>query len=135
MTLPCVLNLKLNRKVLEYSEKVKTYVGLIHYTVTKALGWTERVTATFNRGFASIHILKCFALIFTLNMKVMLVKTPVLPHFNYYDSVLTDMRVKLIDTDRHQRPPNYCNRFIFNLKGLILFINFPNAYKNKHYAC
>jgi hypothetical protein len=102
--------LKLNGKDLEYSDKVKN-LGL---TITKTLGWTEHVATTCNRVFACIHSLKRFALFLPLNIKVMLVKTLVLPHFNYCDYVLTDMTVELCD--RLQRAQNYCIRFIFNLR-------------------
>lgn len=102
--------LKLNNHELEYCDKVKN-LGL---TINKSLTWNETVTTTCNRIFASIHSLKRFALFLPFNVKVMLVKTLVLPHFNYCDVVINDMTVEL--SDRLQRAQNYCIRFIFNLR-------------------
>lgn len=102
--------LKVNNLELEYVDKVKN-LGL---TINKSLSWHDTVTATCNRVFASIHSLKRFALFLPFNVKLMLVKTLVLPHFNYCDTVTNDMTVEL--ASRLQRAQNYCIRFIFNLR-------------------
>ncbi|KAG8241797.1 hypothetical protein J6590_108726 [Homalodisca vitripennis] len=78
------------------------------------LKWSDQVTVTCNRIFAGIHSLKRFALYLPFSVKVMLVKTLILPHFNYCDAVISDMTVEL--SDRLQRAQNYCIRFIFNLR-------------------
>lgn len=101
--------LKLNNTELDYSVKVKN-LGLF---LNESLSWNDMVTATCNRVFACIHSLKRFALYLPFNVKVMLVKTLALPHFNYCDVVTNDMTVEL--SDRLQRAQNYCIRFIFNL--------------------
>lgn len=105
-----VPRLRLNGHPLEFQNKVKN-LGLI---MNNNLTWTDQVTATCNKVFASIHSLKRFAIYFPLNMKVMLVKTLVFPHFNYCDTVYNDMTAEL--SDRLQRAQNYCIRFVFNLK-------------------
>lgn len=102
--------LELNNQQLQYSEKVKN-LGLI---IDKNLNWTDYANATCNRVFAGIHSLKRFAVYLPLNMRVMLVKTLVLPHFNYCNVVVNDMTVEL--AERLQRAQNYCIRFIFNLR-------------------
>lgn len=82
--------------------------------MNKNLTWTDQITVTCNRVFASIHSLRRFALYLPLNIKLMLVKTLVFPHFNYCDTVVNDMTVEL--SDKLQRAQNYCIRFVFNLR-------------------
>lgn len=110
INLETVPKLKLNNIDLEYSDKVKN-LGL---TINSSLKWNDAVTTTCNRVFASIHSLKRFALYLPYSVKVMLVKTLVLPIFNYCDIVTNDMTVEL--SDKLQRAQNYCIRFIFNLR-------------------
>lgn len=102
--------LRLNDNTLDYSDSVKN-LGL---TMTKTLGWTDHVTLVCSRVFAGIHSLKRCASYLPFSVKVMLVKTLVLPHFNYCDVVINDMTVKL--SDKLQRAQNFCIRFIFNLR-------------------
>uniref|UniRef100_A0A1B6LTE5 Reverse transcriptase domain-containing protein n=2 Tax=Graphocephala atropunctata TaxID=36148 RepID=A0A1B6LTE5_9HEMI len=102
--------LRLNNSELNYSDKVKN-LGIIF---NKSLTWNDTVTATCNRVFACIHSLKRFALFLPFHVKVMLVKTLVLSHFNYCDVVTNDMTCEL--SDRLQCAQNYCIRFVFNLR-------------------
>ncbi|KAG8250688.1 hypothetical protein J6590_096446, partial [Homalodisca vitripennis] len=51
--------------------------------------------------FAGIYGLKRFALNVPFNIKVILIKTPILPHFDYCDVVMSDMAVE--QSDRLQR--------------------------------
>jgi len=82
--------------------------------MNKTLNWTDHVNGTCKRVFAGIHSLKRFSNCFPFDTKLMLVKTLVLPHFNYCDVVINDMTVEL--ADRLQRAQNYCVRFLFNLR-------------------
>lgn len=106
-TLPRLI---INNHPLEYCSKVKN-LGII---LNKTLTWTEQVTEICNKVFASIHSLKRFALYLPFQIKLILVKTLVFPHFNYCDAVINDMTVEL--SDKLQRAQNYCIRFIFNLR-------------------
>lgn len=76
--------------------------------------WNETDTSTCNRVFAGIHSVNRFALFLPFNVKIMLVKTLGLLHFNYCDVNIDDMTVEL--SERLQRAQNYCIRFIFNLR-------------------
>ncbi|XP_039282949.1 uncharacterized protein LOC120351066 [Nilaparvata lugens] len=105
-----VPRLRLNGIELEYSESVKN-LGLV---ISKTLSWLNQVEIVCKMVFACIHSLKRFALFLPLNIKIMLVKTLVLPHFSYCDTVMNDMTVEL--SNRLQRTQNYCIRFIFNAR-------------------
>lgn len=102
--------LKVDGNELVYCNKVKN-LGL---HMNKYLGWNDQVNATCNRVFAAIHSLKRFSVYLPLNVKIMLVKTLVLTHFNYCDVVINDMTVEL--SDKLQRAQNYCIKFIFGLR-------------------
>ena len=102
--------LKLNDEELVYCDKVKN-LGL---TINKTLNWSDQVRETCNRVFAGVHSLKRFTRCLPQEVKAMLVKTLVFPHFNYCDAVYNDMTVEL--SERLQRAQNYCVRFIFNLR-------------------
>jgi len=102
--------LELNNKQLLYCDHVKN----LGVTINKTLDWSAQVKATCNRVFAGIHSLKRFGHCLPQEVKVMLVKTLVFPHFNYCDVVYNDMTVQL--SDKLQRAQNYCVRFIYNLR-------------------
>ena len=93
--------LTLNDRPLDYCDNVKN-LGVI---LTKNLSWSDQVKHTCNRVFAGIHSLKRFSHCLPREVKVMLVKTLVFPHFNYCDTVYNDMTVEL--SDRLQRAQNY----------------------------
>ena len=105
-----VPKLILNDKPLLYCDNVKN-LGL---TMNKTLNWTTQVKETCKRVFAGIHSLKRVSHCLPQEVKVMLVKTLVFPHFNYCDVVYNYMTVEL--SDRLQRAQNYCLRFIYNLR-------------------
>lgn len=92
--------------------KVDT-TSLSGLTLKNLLAWSDYTTETCNKVFAGIHSLKRFVLYLPLNIKVMLVKTLIFPHFNYCD-VVNEMTGEL--SDRLQHAQNYCIDFIFNLK-------------------
>lgn len=106
-TLP---KLKLNNSELVYADSVKN----LGVTMNRTLTWDHQVTIICNRVFAGIHSLKRHASCLPFNVKVLLVKSLVLPHFDYCDTVISDMTVKL--SDKLQRAQNYCIKFIFNLR-------------------
>jgi len=105
-----VPKVKLNNISLEYTDSVKN-LGLM---MNRTLNWTDQVKHTCNRVFAGIHSLKRFSHCLPLDVRIMLVKTLIFPHFNYCDTVTNDMTIKL--SDRLQRAQNYCVRFMFNLR-------------------
>lgn len=102
--------LRVDGSAIEYCDKVKN-LGVY---LNKHLGWTDQVNATCSRVFAAVHSIKRFVGYLPLNVRVMLVKTLVLSHFNYCDVVISDMTVKL--SDRLQRAQNYCIQYIFGLR-------------------
>jgi len=88
VTAPPVL---LNGTPLTYCSKIKN-LGLV---MNNTLTWTDQVTATCNKVFGCTHSLKRFDnCCFPFDLKVMLVKTLVFPHFEYCDVIINDMAVK-----------------------------------------
>jgi len=100
---------ELNNHELVYRDNVKN-LGVI---INKTLTWNDQVTAICNKVFASIHSIKRVSACLSLKVKIMLVKTLVLPHFNYCDVAINDMTVEL--SNKLQRAQNYCIRFLFDL--------------------
>jgi hypothetical protein len=95
---------------LQYISEVKN-LGL---TLNTNLSWNNQVNVICNRIFSGIHTLKRVRDCLPLNMKLMLVKTLIFPHFSYCDIVYNDLTVEL--SLKLQRAQNYCLRFIFNLR-------------------
>lgn len=88
-----------------------TDLGLVLNTT---LSWTEQVTKTCNKVFAAMHTLKSSGWMLPFKMKELLVKSLVLPIFDYGSSVYCDVSVEL--ASRLQRAQNYCVRYLFNLR-------------------
>jgi len=95
---------------LRYCEKIKNLGLMMNCT----LNWSDHVVGTCNKVFSGIHSLKRFDNCFPFDVRVMLVKSLVFPHFDYCDIVINDMTVKL--SEKLQRAQNYCLRYIFNIR-------------------
>jgi hypothetical protein len=105
--LPCP---SIGQCVLQYNESVKS-LGIIF---NKTLNWGEHVNFICNKVFSGVHSLKRVRECLPLNMRLMLIKTLILPHFSYGDVVYNDLTVEL--AEKLQRAQNYCLRFVFNLR-------------------
>lgn len=91
-----------------------TSVKNLGLTINNTLSWSQAVTQTRNRVFASIHSLKKLQNFLPLNIKLHLVKTLVFPHFYYCSAVTNDMTLAM--ADKLQRSQNYCMRFVYNIR-------------------
>jgi len=103
-------SITVNGNTIPYYNKVKN-LGL---TINSTLTWDDAAVETRKKVFASIHSLKRLQSFLPLHIKLQLVKSLVLPHFNYCNSVVNDMTVAL--GDMLQRTQNYCLRFVYNLR-------------------
>lgn len=102
--------LKIEGELLEY----RTSVRNLGVTINDRLNWTEYVTETCNKVFAGIHSFKKMKDFLPFHVRVLLVKSLIMPYFAYCDTVVSDMTVEL--ANKLQRAQNYCIRFIFCLK-------------------
>jgi len=71
------------------------------------------VVSTCKRVFAAVHTLKKMQRLLPFHIKLLLIKSLVLPHFSYCNTVINDMTVAL--ETKLQRAQNYCIRFLYNL--------------------
>jgi hypothetical protein len=110
INLDTVPKITVNGTLLTYCDKVKS-LGL---TINKTLDWTDAVEATCKRVFAAVHTLKKMKRLLPFHIKLLLIKSLVLPHFSYCNTVINDMTVAL--ETKLQRAQNYCIRFLFNLR-------------------
>ena len=78
------------------------------------LNWSDHISAVCNKVFSGIHSLKRIRECLPLNMKLMLVKALIFPHFTYGDVVYNDLSVEL--SLKLQRAQNYCIRFVYGLR-------------------
>lgn len=124
----------LNGEQIHYCRKAKV-LGL---WMNNRMTWTDQVSLILQRVYGGLRSLWNCGPFLQHNKRVMLVKTLLLPHFTYCDSVMCDM-----DADsKHklQVAMNACVRFAFNLKRRdhistqevsVLGCSYPNFRKYK----
>ena len=78
------------------------------------LSWSDHVNLTSKRAFAALHALVRLKHFLPVSIKIKLVQALVFPHFDYCDSVHSELPDDL--AQRLQRVQNTCVRFIFDLK-------------------
>jgi hypothetical protein len=103
-------NVTIGQNQLHYCCSVKN-LGIMF---NSCLNWIDHVNITCNKVFAGIHSLKRVRECLPLNMRLMLVKSLIFPHFSYCDAVYNDLTVEL--SLKLQRAQNYCLRFVYNLR-------------------
>jgi len=102
--------IKVNGIDLPYYDKVKN-LGLIF---NSTLTWDDSVIAIRKKVFASIHSLKILQNFLPQHTKLHLIKSLVLPHFTYCNSLINGMTVTF--SDMLQRSQNYCLRYVYDLR-------------------
>ena len=78
------------------------------------LTWTEHVVEIYKKVYSSIHSLRCQERFLTASIKMQMVNSLIIPHFDYGDIVYQDLSQEL--AIKLQRAQNASLRFIFNLK-------------------
>lgn len=106
-TLPNVI---INEEIIEYSSSVKN----LGVTLDKNVNWNQQVTQISKKVFSILHSLKSLNNFLTRELKTKLINTLVMPHFDYCDSLLTDLTEHL--NQRLQRAHNACIRFVCNTR-------------------
>jgi len=103
-------NITVNETVIPFSDHTE-YLGL---TISSTLSWEKQVSKTTSRVFASVHQLKICKHLLPLSLRILLIKTLVLPLFDYCSTVLTDITGE--QNLRLQRALNACIRFIYQVR-------------------
>ncbi|KAJ4449652.1 hypothetical protein ANN_01056 [Periplaneta americana] len=78
------------------------------------LEWNEQVNHTSKKIFSIIHSLKRLKNFLPDKLKLILVQTLVMPHFDYCDIILSNLNANL--SNRLQRVHNACVRYICNIR-------------------
>lgn len=79
-----------------------------------SLSWSVQVTHVCNRVFAAMHQLKRLRRFLPESLRITLVRSLILPIFDYCSVVYLNLSVEL--GDKLQRALNYCIRFIYDLR-------------------
>lgn len=105
-----VNNIYLNNQVIEYSKTVRN-LGIY---MDNDLNWNTQVTHTCKKTLSLLHSMNHMKKMLPLSIKKNLIQTLVMPHFDYCDSLFTNINFKL--SERLQRVHNICIRFICNTR-------------------
>lgn len=101
--------LKLCDTEIEFQNKIK-YLGVI---INKTLTWTEHINSIISKVNYSLRSLYCLKHIFPLQIKNTLIKTLIMPIFDYCDVVYNAMKTE--DEIKLQKAHNSCIRFVTNI--------------------
>lgn len=82
--------------------------------IDNTLSWTTQVGKICQKVFAGLHSLKRVRELLPINTRVSLVNSLIMPHFDYCDFLLTDLKLK--QQRKLQIAQNACIRFIFDLR-------------------
>lgn len=99
-----------NNTTIPYSSTVKN-LGIY---MDCHLEWNEQVNHTSKKIFSIIHSLKRLKHFLPDKLKLILVQTLVMPHFDYCDIILSNLNANL--SSRLQRVHNACVRYICNIR-------------------
>ena len=83
--------------------------------INNNLTWLEHVVKICNKVYSSIHSLRCLGSFLTPSIKIQLVNSLIMPHFDYADIVYQDLSQDL--ASKLQRAQNASVRFMFNLRN------------------
>lgn len=108
--LATVSNTKINNTTITYSKTVKN-LGVY---LDSNLNFQSQVTYICKKTFSIIHSLKHLTNVLPLSLKKNLIQTLVMPHFDYCDSLFTNLNTDL--AHRLQRVHNICVRFVCNIR-------------------
>ncbi|KAJ4433995.1 hypothetical protein ANN_16314 [Periplaneta americana] len=102
-----------NNTTIPYSTTVKN-LGIY---MDCHLEWNEQVNHTSKKIFSIIHSLKRLKNFLPDKLKLILVQTLVMPHFDYCDIILSNLNANL--SNRLQRVHNACVRYICNIRSTL----------------
>ena len=100
----------LNNSTIPFQRHVKN-LGL---HMTEDLSWNDHVKHICQKTYASLHSLNRLKNFLPTKLKTMLIKSLIMPHFDYCDVVYNDLTEDL--SIRLQRAQNSCVRFILGIK-------------------
>lgn len=103
-------NIYINDTILPWCSEVKN-LGVV---IDNTLSWNSHVDSTCRKVFASMHSLKRLRALLPGSTRETLIKSLIMPHFDYCDFLLTNMTFKL--QRKLQVAQNACVRFIFDLR-------------------
>jgi hypothetical protein len=102
-------SIKINDKVLSYSQSVK-YLGV---DINQTLTWNQQVDGVIRKVVSSLHSIRRNCYMLPITIKKRLITSLVFPHFDYGSLVYNDLFETL--NIRLQRLQNACVRFVLNV--------------------
>ena len=105
---PNVPQISLDCTPIPHRESVKS----LGVTMDENLTWTPHIHSLIQKTYSALHSLKIFKNIFSIKLKMFLIKALVIPIFDYCDIVYSDIG-RVLDI-KLQRAQNACARYIYN---------------------